>query len=361
MSKKRAKGKKPKPEKNIPRSGLGKFLHKKDIEISAQRYLIDAMSYMALGLFATLITGVIFRTMGDLLHIEFFSKTLAPTASSLSGAGIAVAVAMGLKAPPLVIFASVVCGTIGNTLGGPVGAFIAAMVGTEFGKMVSKETPLDIVITPGVTMIAGGLAGALAGPPIDNAMRWIGELVMRATALQPVPMGIIVAALMGILLTLPTSSVAIWLMINVTGIATGASVVGCCCHTVGFGVQSFRENGWKGLFAQGLGTSMIQIGNIIRKPILLLPPTLAAMILGPLATAVFPIEATVSTAAMGTAGLVSPLGVLSRMTEMEVPAQEIWLKIILFCFVAPCILTLVFSELFRKWGWIKPGDLKLDL
>lgn len=348
-------------KENKPKSSFGRFLAKKDIEISFQRYLIDAMSYMALGLFATLITGVIFRTMGSLLNIEFFTKTIAPTAIGLSGAGIAVAVAMGLKAPPLVVFASVVGGTIGNTLGGPVGAFIAAVFGAEFGKFVSKETPVDIVVTPGVTMIAGGLAGALVGPPIDAAMRWIGEMIMLATALQPVPMGIVVAAVMGVLLTLPTSSTAIWLMINVSGIATGASVVGCCAHTMGFAIQSYRENGLKGFIAQGLGSPMIQIGNIVRNPLLLVPPTLTSIILGPLATAVFPIESTVSTAATGTSGLVSPLGVLSRMTEMGVPAFEIWAKIIIFCFVAPVILTWIFSELFRKWGWIKFGDLKLDL
>lgn len=337
------------------------FLERKNIRVSPQRYLIDAMSYMALGLFATLITGVIFRTMGELLHIGFLNETIAPAASSMAGAGIAVAVAMGLQAPPLVIFASVVGGTIGNTLGGPVGAFLAAVAGAEFGKLISKETPIDIVVTPGLTMVAGGLAGAVAGPPIDKAMRWIGQMIMLATELRPVPMGIVVAAVMGILLTLPTSSAAIWLMINVTGIATGASVVGCCCHTMGFAVQSFRENGFKGFFAQSLGTSMIQIGNIVRNPLLILPPTLASIILGPLATTVFPIESSVSTAAMGTAGLVSPLGVLARMRELGAPTGEIWLKVILLCFVAPALLTLLFSELFRKLGWIKAGDLKLDL
>ncbi len=344
-----------------PKGKIAQFLAKKDIEISFQRYLIDAMGYMALGLFATLITGVIFRTIGNLFGITFFTETIAPTAISLSGAGIAVAVAMGLKAPPLVVFSSVVCGMIGGTLGGPVGSFIAAVFGAEFGKLVSKETPVDIVVTPAVTMIVGGAAGALVGPPIDAAMQWIGQMIMVATEMHPIPMGIIVAAVMGVLLTLPTSSTAIWLMIQVTGIATGASVVGCCCHTMGFAIQSYRENKMKGFIAQGLGSPMIQIGNIVRHPIILLPPTLASMILGPIATTIFPIESTVSTAATGTSGLVSPLGVLAQMTEMGVPQLEIYLKILMFCFVLPCVLTLAFSELFRKLGWIKLGDMKLDL
>ncbi|MGF7060501.1 PTS transporter subunit IIC [Brassicibacter mesophilus] len=342
-------------------NGFKAFLERKNIEISFQRYLIDALSYMALGLFATLITGVIFRTIGERLHIPYFVDVIGANAVAVSGPGIAVAVALGLKSPPLVTFASVINGIVGYSLGGPVGAFLAAVVGAEFGKAVSKETPVDIVVTPAVTAIFGTIVGTLVGPGINEFMIGLGAIIMRATELQPIPMGMLVAAIMGITLTLPISSTAIGIMIGISGLASGASVVGCCAHTVGFGIQSYRENGFSGLISQSLGSPMIQIGNIVKKPILMVPPTITAIILGPLVTTIFKMESATVAAATGTSGLVSPLGVLAGMTQAGYPAGEIWLKIIIFCFVAPAALTWIISEIFRKVGWIKEGDLKLDI
>lgn len=342
-------------------NGFKAFLKKKNIEVSFQRYLIDALSFMALGLFATLITGVIFRTIGQRLGIDFFVNVIGPNAMAVAGPGIAVAVALGLKAPPLVLFASVINGFIGYELGGPVGAFLAAIVGAEFGKAVSKETPIDIVVTPAVTAIFGSIVGTIVGPGINEFMIGLGVVINRATELQPIPMGIIVAAIMGITLTLPISSTAIAIMIAIAGPASGAAVVGGCAHTVGFGIQSLRENGWSGVITQSLGSPMIQIGNIVKKPILMVPPTLTAMILGPLVTTLFKIESISAAAGTGTSGLVAPLGVLTAMSDAGYPAGEIWIKIIIFCFIAPGILTFIISEIFRKLGWIKDGDLKLDI
>lgn len=341
--------------------GFKGFLKRKDIEISFQRYLIDALSFMALGLFATLITGVIFETIGGQLNISYLVDVLGPVAKSVAGPGIAVAVALGLKAPPLVLFASVITGAVGYELGGPVGAFISAIVGTELGKMVSKETPIDVVVTPAVTAITGALIGTLIGPGINSFMLGLGVIINRATELQPIPMGMVVAAIMGLTLTLPISSTAIAIMIAIAGPASGAAVVGGCAHTVGFGIQSLRENGWGGFVSQALGSPMIQIGNIVKKPILLLPPTLTAIILGPIVTTVFKMESISAAAGTGTSGLVAPLGTLSAMTAAGAPAGEIWLKIAIFCFIAPGALTWIISEIFRKLGWIKYGDLKLDL
>lgn len=348
-------------EKKSEPGKIASFLKRKEIEISVQRYLIDALSAMALGLFATLIVGVIFRTVGEQLNIPYFVDVLGKYGAAMSGPGIAVAVAFGLKAPPLVVFASVINGAVGAELGGPIGAFIAAVLGSEFGKMISKETPIDIVVTPAVTIITGTLSGTFVGPYINELMLGLGAIIMKATELRPIPMGILVAVIMGITLTLPISSTAIGIMIGISGLASGASVVGCCSHTVGFAIQSYRENGFKGLIAQGLGSPMIQIGNIVKNPILMVPPIISSAILGPLVTTIFKIQSTSSAAATGTSGLVSPLGVLAGMTEAGYPMGEIYIKILIFCFIAPAIITFVVSEIFRKLGWIKYGDLKLDL
>lgn len=340
---------------------FNRFLKKKDIELSFQRYFIDALSYMALGLFATLITGVIFETVGEFLAIDYFVDTLAPAAKSVSGPGIAVAVAYGLKAPPLVLFGSVISGFIGYELGGPVGAFISAVIGTELGKMVSNETPIDVVITPSVTALSGSIIGSLIGPSINNFMVATGEVINVATELQPIPMGILVAGIMGITLTLPISSTAIAIMIGIAGPASGAAVVGGCAQCVGFGIQSLRENGWGGFVTQSLGSPMLQVGNIVRNPLTFLPPTLAGMILGPLVTTIFPMESVSAAAGTGTSGLVAPLGALAEMSAQGYPTITIWFRIIIFCFIAPAILTWGISEVFRKFGWIKHGDLKLEL
>ncbi len=348
-------------KQDVPQGKFKTFLARKNIEISFERYFIDALSYMALGLFATLITGVIFQTVGGRLNIPYFVDVLAPKAKAVAGPGIAVAVALALKAPPLVLFSSVVTGFVGYELGGPVGAFLAGVIGAEFGKLVSKETPIDVVVTPAVTIIAGSLVGTLVGPGINQMMLSLGVFINRATELQPIPMGIIVAAIMGILLTLPISSTAIAIMIAIAGPASGAAVVGGCAHTVGFGIQSIRENGWGGFITQSLGSPMIQIGNIVKKPILMVPPTITAMILGPLVTTVFKMESISAAAGTGTSGFVAPLGVLAAMTEAGNSPTEIWIKIAVFCFLAPAGLTWIISEIFRKLGWIKYGDLKLNL
>lgn len=337
------------------------FLKRKDIEISFQRYLIDALSFMALGLFSTLIIGVIFETVGNLLGIAYLTDTLAPIAKQMAGPGIAVAVALGLKSPPLVLFSSVITGFAGYELGGPVGAFVAAVIGAEFGKVVSKETPIDVVVTPAVTAITGSVVGTLIGPGINEFMLGLGVIINKATELQPIPMGILVAGVMGITLTLPISSTAIAIMIAIAGPASGAAVVGGCAQCIGFGIQSLRENGWGGFVTQALGSPMIQVANIVRKPIIFVPPTLAGMILGPFVTTMFKMESVSAAAATGTSGLVAPLGALAKMSELGYPMGEIWLKIVVFCFIAPAILTWLISELFRKFGWIKYGDLKLNL
>lgn len=337
------------------------FLKRKDIEISFQRYFIDALSFMALGLFATLILGVIFETAGNFLDMPYLTDVLAPRAKEMAGPGIAVAVALGLKSPPLVLFSSVITGFIGYELGGPVGAFVAAVVGAELGKVVSKETPIDVVVTPAVTAITGSIVGTLIGPGINGFMIGLGEIINRATELQPIPMGILVAGVMGITLTLPISSTAIAIMIGIAGPASGAAVVGGCAQCIGFGIQSLRENGWGGFVTQAFGSPMIQVANIVRKPIIFLPPTLAGMILGPFVTTIFKMESVSAAAATGTSGLVAPLGALAKMTEAGYPMSEIWLKIAVFCFIAPAILTWLISELFRKLEWIKYGDMTLRL
>lgn len=337
------------------------FFKRKDIEISFKRYLIDAMSAMAYGLFSTLIIGVILRTVGEQFNIKFLIDVAGKSAVSMGGVGIAVAVATSLKAPQFVIFASIVSGYVGSLLGGPIGAFIATIFGVEFGKMVSKETSIDILVTPAVTILVGTLVGSLVGPPIDNAMKQIGQFLIYATELQPALMGIIIATVMGILLVLPTSSTAIIIIIQITGIAAGASAVGCCAFCVGFGIQSYRENKVKGLFAQIPGSPMIQVANIVKNPLTLLPPTLTTIILGPLSTVVFKITSESTTAGTGTSGLVSPIGIFVNMTKNGYSVAYVLFLVLLMCFILPAILTFIFSEIFRKFGLIKYGDLKLDL
>lgn len=349
-----------KNKEEVKQGKFKSFLKRKDIELSFHRYLIDALSYMALGLFATLITGVIFETVGGFLNIPYLEVTLADAARGVAGPGIALAVAYGLKAPPLVLFSTVITGFVGYELGGPVGAFVAAVVGAEFGKVVSKETPIDVVVTPAVTAITGSIVGSLIGPGINSFMIGLGEVINSATELQPIPMGILVAGIMGITLTLPISSTAIAIMIAIAGPASGAAVVGGCAQCIGFGIQSLRENGWGGFVTQGLGSPMIQVGNIMKKPIIFVPPILTSMILGPFVTTIFPMESISAAAGTGTSGLVAPLGALARMTEAGYPQATIWIRIIIFCFVAPAIITWLISEVFRKFGWIKYGDLKLE-
>lgn len=333
------------------------FLERKQIRFTVQTYLIDALGAMAFGLFASLLIGTIFSTLGDKTGVELFS-TIAGYAKGATGAALGVSIAYALKAPQLVLFSAATVGIAGNELGGPVGALIAVIVATELGKMVSKETRVDILVTPGVTIISGVLMAQFAGPGVSRFMTFFGNVVKTATEMQPFFMGILVSALIGIALTLPISSAAICIMLTLDGIAGGAATAGCCAQMIGFAVMSFKENGWGGLLAQGLGTSMLQMGNIVKNPKIWIPPTLAAMVTGPIATCVFHLENIPAGAGMGTCGLVGPIGIVTAMPE---GGSRMWLGILLVCFLLPAALTYVFGEILRKTGWIADGDLKLDL
>lgn len=340
----------------MKQTGVKEFLKRKNISFTVQTYLIDALGAMAFGLFASLLIGTIFATLGEKTGIELF-VVIADYAKSATGAALGVSIAYALKAPQLVLFSAATAGIAGNALGGPVGALVSVIVATEIGKMVSKETRIDIVVTPGVTIIAGVLTAQLIGPGVSKFMEEFGSLVKTATELQPFFMGILVSALIGIALTLPISSAAICIMLTLDGLAGGAAVAGCCAQMVGFAVLSFRENGWGGLLAQGLGTSMLQMGNIVRNPKIWIAPTLASMIIGPIATTVFQLQCIHTASGMGTCGLVGPIGVYTAMGG----GSRMWLGIILICFVLPAVITFILGEFFRKIEWIREGDLKLDL
>ncbi len=340
-----------------PQSGKIGFLKRKNVEITLHRYAIDAMSAMALGLFASLLVGTILKTIGDNLGVAWLSE-FATFSNSMMGPAIAVAVAFGLKAPPLVLFSSAAVGAAAVAFkGGPAGCFVAAVIGAEFGKIVSKETKIDLIVTPSVTLLVGVAVGKFVGPPIGTFMTWLGSLIMWATELQPIPMGILVSVIMGLVLTAPISSAALGVMLNLGGLAAGAATVGCCCQMIGFAVASYRENKVGGLVAQGLGTSMLQVPNIVRHPLILIPPTLAAALLGPLATTIFPMANTPIGSGMGTCGFV---GQISTITVMGTSA-EVFGKIAVLHFILPAILALIFSEIMRKQGLIKFGDQKLDI
>lgn len=333
------------------------FLERKQVRITVQTYLIDALGAMAFGLFASLLIGTIFSTLGDKTHVELFS-TIAGYAKGATGAALGVSIAYALKAPQLVLFSAATVGIAGNELGGPVGALVSVIVAAELGKIVSKETRIDILVTPGVTIISGVLVAQFAGPGVSRFMTLFGDLVKNATELQPFFMGILVSALIGIALTLPISSAAICIMLGLDGIAGGAATAGCCAQMIGFAVLSFRENGWGGLLAQGLGTSMLQMGNIVKNPKIWIAPTLASMVTGPVSTMIFRLENIPAGSGMGTCGLVGPIGIYTAMPE---GGSAMWLGILLVCFILPAVLTLLFGEILRKIGWIRDGDLKLDL
>ncbi|MCI6821062.1 MAG: PTS sugar transporter subunit IIC [Clostridiales bacterium] len=348
------------------------FFKRKDIEISAKRYLQEALSAMALGLFASLLIGVIFDTIGvqtanlfgDNMISTFFVEVGAE-AKKYMGAAIGVAVAWSLKAPPLVLFTSVVTGMMGASMtgfgiaasGGPAGAFIAVALGVEFGKMVSKETKVDILVTPAVTLIVGAVGAKFAGPAIGWCMEKLGDLIMTATEWQPFVFGIVISVIVGLALTAPISSAAICIMMDLTGLAAGAATVGCCAQMVGFAVASYRENGVGGLVAQGLGTSMLQVSNIIKNPWILVPATLAGAIIGPLSTCVFKMTNIAVGAGMGTSGLVGQIG---TFTDMGFSFDTLW-KVLLLQIFLPAVLTLIIDRIMRGMGLIKDGDYNLDL
>ena len=362
-------------------SKFGDFLKRKDIVFSAHRYGIEAMSAMAQGLFATLLIGTIFNTIGTYAGWEIFS-TISAYASKATGVVIGIAVAHALKAPPLVLYSAGVVGLAGYEIGfdyggaspltaGPLGAFLAVVIAAELGKLVSKETKVDILVTPAVTVFSGVGVAMLLSPAVGWLMYYLAQFIGWATEMTPVLMGIIVSVVVGVILTLPISSAAICAIIFSAGaveaaganqegllLAAGAATAGCCAQMVGFAVCSFRENKWGGLMAQGLGTSMLQIGNLNRKPILWLPPTIASAVVGPLATTVLQLKNVGVAAGMGTCGLVGPLGVLNYMGWDQ---PMVWVSLALTCVVVPAVLSLLISEGMRKLGWIKENDLKLDL
>ena len=353
------------------KKGFRGFLDKKGITLSPKVYFVDAMGAMALGLFATLLMGTIFGTIagwipeGNLIS-EFFLN-MSSFAKKATGVVLGIAVAYSLKAHPLVLFSAGVVGMAGNDLGtviegktitaGPLGAFLCVLIAVEVAKLVSKATKIDILVTPATTIGVGILFAMLLCPGIAYVMYWLGYFINYATSILPFLMGIIISVVVGIILTLPISSAAICAMIGITGIAGGAAVAGCCAQMVGFAVISFRENKWGGIVAQGLGTSMLQMGNIVKNPLIWIPATLASAITGPISTCLFKLECTGVSAGMGTCGLVGPIGVF---TDMGFNATSI-VGVILVCVVLPAILSLVFSEIMRKVGWIKENDLKLNL
>lgn len=377
----------------------------------ANRYFVDALGSMAKGLFATLLIGTIFGAIATLLelpiaelaalrggdaeaiaaalsaasfggkllyHVTGFLRAIVSVAQNghVVGAAIGIAIAHGMKVSPLAIFSAAVTGAVGYTSGaggaGPVGAYVAAIVGAEFGNLVSGKTKVDILVVPAVSILTGGLVGYLLGAPLGAFMRWLGGVIGHATYMSPIPMGIVISVVIGLILTAPISSAAICSMVFVITeamepstkqglmLAAGAATVGCCCQMVGFAVASFRENRWGGLISQGVGTSMLQVPNIMKRPAILIPPTLAAAILGPISTTVLPMFNTGINAGMGTCGFVGQIGTYITMLGMGEGWLSITLKVLALHIILPAALALGFSELLRKLGWIREGDQKLS-
>ena len=341
--------------------GIAAFLARKGVVFSAKRYLVDAMGSMAMGLFASLLIGTILSTLADKLSLDWL-KEIASFASAATGSAMAVAIGLALQSPPLVLFSLCAVGYGANSLGGPLGTLICTAVAAELGKIVSKETKVDILVTPTVTIVSGLLLARLAGPGVSAVMTGFGNLIMRATEMHPFVMGIVVSVLVGVALTLPISSAAICASFGAAGLiglAGGAATAGCCAQMVGFAVMSFKENRYGGLVAQGLGTSMLQMGNIVKNPRIWLPPTIVSAITGPIASCVFKMENGVGVASgMGTCGLVGPIGV---MASDGFGSAKSWIGMLLVCFILPAVLTPLVAYPMRKLGWIKDGDLKLEL
>lgn len=337
---------------------MKEFLKRKGIEISWQRYGIDVLGSMAFGLFASLLVGTILNTIGKELGISFLTEYISPIASKSAGAAIGIAVAYALKAPPLVLFASAVVGTAGYELGGPVGTLIAVMIGAEFGKMVSKETKIDILVTPIVTILIGGLIASILGPPLNALMTGIGAIIIQATNLRPFLMGVIVAVVVGMVLTLPISSAALAMMLGLAGLAGGAAAAGCSAQMIGFAVISFRDNGFGGLSAIGIGTSMLQVPNIMRNWKIWIPPTIASAIVGPVSTIIFKMENTPLGSGMGTCGLVGQIEAFNAMEGQ--PFLYILNAVLITHILLPAIISYGVYLIMRKQGHIKDGDLKLN-
>ena len=327
-----------------------------------RKYVVKALSHMAQGLFCSLILGLIIGQIAKIPGLDFlnFIAEALSASSPLVGACIGLAIAYGLSCAPLVMISSAITGALGYQFGGPVGAYLAVIVGEELGGLVSRKTPVDIIVTPLVTIVAGGLFARYCCSPINDFMLYLGEVINKATLLSPFMMGIAVSVLVGCALTLPISSVAICVMLGIDGLAAGAATVGCCAQMVGFAVISYRDNGMGGLLSQGLGTSMLQIGNIARKPVIWLAPTLTSAILGPVSTVWLQMTNNALGAGMGTSGLVGPLATFATMTEAGAAAGPLTIKIICLYFLAPAAISLCIHLLMKKAGWVKPGDMKLE-
>ena len=345
------------------------------------RIFIEGLSGMAHGLFATLIIGTILQQLGLLIGgmIGELLFAVGKVAAVMTGAGIGVGVAYRFKEPPLVIISAAVSGMVGAFAakllagavlveggmlfagaGEPLGAFIAACAGIQVGHLVAGKTKVDILVTPIVTICAGAAVGLLVGPPISEFMTGLGEIINWATEQQPFLMGIVVSVLMGMILTLPISSAALGIILNLSGLAAGAATIGCCCNMVGFAVASYRENKVGGLLAQGIGTSMLQVPNIVRKPVIWLPAIISSAVLGPVGTMLVKMTNNATGSGMGTAGLVGPLMTWQVMAGAEASGLVL-VKILLMQFILPAALTLVVSEFMRRKGWIGFGDMKLEL
>lgn len=360
---------------------MKEFLKRKNIEISAKRYGIDALGAMAQGLFCSLLIGTIINSIGNQFHIGFLTQSVATVggveytvgglASAMSGPAMACAIGYALQCPPLVLFSLITVGFASNALGGaggPLAVLIVAIIASEFGKAVSKETKVDILVTPLVTIGVGIFLSWLIAPTLGSAAMKVGDMIMWATELQPFLMGILVSVIVGIALTLPISSAAICAALGLTGLAGGAAVAGCCAQMVGFAVQSFKENGWGGLISQGIGTSMLQMGNIVKNPKIWIGPIVTSAITGPLATCVFKLQMNgpAVSSGMGTCGLVGQIGVYTGWVNDVASGAKAaitpfdWIGLILISFVLPAIISPLVNSLCRKAGWVKDGDMKLD-
>ncbi len=337
------------------------YVQKKGILLSPKKYFIDALGAMALGLFASLLIGTIFGTVADYVpagKVHDLLLSMKEYAVAAQGPAMAMAIGSALGAQGLLLFSLCAVGVAANTLGGPLGTYVAVLISCELGKLVYKSTKIDIILTPTFVIALGVGISLLVGPWISDIMAQLGNLIKTFTEMQPLLMGMLVSVVVGICLTLPISSAAICAMLGLTGIAGGAATAGCCAQMVGFAVMSFGANKWGGLIAQGLGTSMLQMGNIVKKPIIWLPPIITSAITGILSTCVFKMENPIAVASgMGTCGLVGPIGVLSAK---GLDVKDV-LAVVLICFVLPAILTWFIAIPFKKLGLIKNSDLKLDI
>ena len=346
------------------------FLQRKNIIFSFKRYGVDCLGAMAQGLFCSLLIGTIIKTLGQQTGLAYL-VTIGTYAAAVAGPAMAISIGFALQAPPLVLFSLAAVGGAANELGGaggPLAVLIIAILASECGKVVSKETKIDILVTPFVTIFTGVALSTLLAPGIGAAASSLGQLIMWATDLQPFLMGIIVSVLVGVALTLPISSAAICAALSLTGLAGGAAVAGCCANMVGFAVMSFRENKWGGLISQGLGTSMLQMGNIVKNPRIWIPPIIASAVTGPVATCIFKLQmnGTPVSSGMGTCGLVGQIGVyagwlndIAAGTKLSITAMD-WFGLIMISFILPAVISSVVGNLLRKIGWIKENDLKLE-